>query len=147
MFFIFPFFLGVLLLCIHYPTEIVNYNINKQNVLLKSDELIKHLFVMIYAIIMYYLPVFVIVMLIITLCNFSFQSDFWQINLIIVFLSYVLCLKKLTRKIPIKKLMYSFFYFSLGYFLTTIYWILNPFFDKTNNTLSYLLNYLLDLLR
>ena len=145
-YFLFSFFLGILLVCIQYPKEIVNYNITyisleKQRqepsptILLKSEEFIKHAFVMVYAIIMYYLPSFVIIMLTIILCNFSFQNDFWQIMLVISLISYLMSLKKLIKKISNKKVVYSFFYFSLGYFSTTMYWLLFSFFDKTNNML------------
>ena len=137
-YFLFSFFLGILLVCIHHLKDCdISYVFLECQppILFKREELIKCLFVMVYAIIMYYLPSFVIIMLLIILCNFSFQNGFWQIMLVITLISYLMGLKKLMKKISITKLVYSFFYFSLGYFSATMNWMLFSFFDKTNNML------------
>ena len=128
-YFLFSFFLGILLVCIHH-LKVGNISYLSLECHIKSEELIKYLFVMVYAIIMYYLPSFVIIMLMIILCNFSFQDGFWQIMLVITLISYLMGLKKLMKKISITKLIYSFFNFTLGYFLATMYWLLFSFSIK-----------------
>jgi len=104
---------------------------------LNISELFNYLFIMLYAIISYYYPGFVIVMLLVIFLHFSFTNDFWQIMLVITLFSYIIHLDRLSKNISFLKIGYLSFFFLLGYVLTLFIFV----FDKTNNTLSLILNY------